>query len=142
VTKPCRPICYEFMAVLRGGAQDQFMIRRGHSTVYPLELPPWVPQSVCEQMVDKFRKHLNTQLDLMVSTHEQAASGLGLSESLSKMVGYAKGHRHTPSNLSMIESDSGLSTVTSASDHSKDLATSVPEKTYSNWVLANTTSSS
>ena len=133
VTKPCCPVCWELMAVLRGDAENQFLVRSGNPTVYPIELPPWLPQSACEQMVDRFQKHLCTQLESMVSMDRATKSD---ASSLSIVAAYKKGHCHTLS----IESDSDLSTTTSASDHSNDLATATTKSKVVGCLASGTSS--
>ena len=104
VSKPCCPACWELMAVLRGDKHDQFMVRSRHSTVYPLQLPPWLPLDVCQEMVNRFWNHLLRQLETMVSGHRDASS----------FGSFKKMHRRTTS----LESDSGLSNVSDTSNSS------------------------
>lgn len=92
------------MDVLRGEKKDQFMVRSRHSTVYPLELPGWLPLDACQEMVNRFQKHLSLQLQTMVLGQRNA----------SNIVSVKSMHRRTTST----ESDSGLSAATDASDSS------------------------
>jgi hypothetical protein len=92
------------MDVLRGEKKDQFMVRSRHSTVYPLELPGWLPLDACQEMVNRFQKHLSLQLQTMALGHRNAST----------IVGFKSMHRRTTST----ESDSGLSVATDASDSS------------------------
>ena len=53
--------------MLRAGDASQFMARRRHSTLYPLELPQALPVTVYQQMVLRFRHYLSMELNNMVS---------------------------------------------------------------------------
>jgi hypothetical protein len=53
------------MDVLRGREKDHFLVHSRHSTVYPVELPPWLPKDACQEMVFRFQKHLFAQLQIM-----------------------------------------------------------------------------
>jgi hypothetical protein len=58
VSKPCCPACWDLMDVLRGREKDHFLVHSRHSTVYPVELPLWLPKDACQEMVFRFQKHL------------------------------------------------------------------------------------
>jgi len=73
---------------------SDFIIRGDHSTLYPVELPPWLPTDTLEKMVHLFKLYLYREL---VAMKDPEAS--------------ESGHSHTPS----LESDSGYSTTTSMS---------------------------
>jgi hypothetical protein len=100
VSKPCCPACWDIMEALRtNGNSDVFKVRSCHPTVYPVELPVWLPKEV-----QKFRGYLVEQLQIMDLKNYLRGPGPFL------------GHRHTYS----IESDSGLS-IASGVTESSDL---------------------
>ena len=66
VSKFCCPACWELLAILRqlkGGGLDT---RGRHSTVYPVELPPWLPHDVLDALLWRFRELTRTELEKMV----------------------------------------------------------------------------
>jgi len=103
VSKPCCPACWDFMKVLRtNGDSDVFNIRSRHPTVYPVELPVWLPKEVCTAMVRKFQGHLVEQLQFM------------------DLRNYLRGPGPFLNSTYSIESDSGLG-ITSSVTESSDL---------------------
>lgn len=99
------------MDVFRGLDERKFMVLGGHSTVYPIELPPWLPLNICREMVHRFRKHLRSQLKIML---DNTASASDLRIVVEAAAAAAKKHHQ---NLS-IESESALITASSATDAS------------------------
>ena len=106
VSKPCCPACWDFMSVLQANdASGAFNVCSRHSTVYPVELPAWLPKDVCAAMVKKFQLHLFEQLQIMDRN----------SRNHGPIPDYRK-HHHTYS----IDSDSGPS-IASGVTHASDL---------------------
>ena len=93
------------MCVLRGDEPDLFGVRARHSTLYPVELPHWLPSEVAEEMVQRFRKYLRCQLEVMVKDHNQKPATAGQQKKI---------HRRTVT----VESDSAFSIATEASQRS------------------------
>ena len=64
VCKLCCPTCMELFHVLRNGVQIQenLWVRGHHSTVFPVELPDWLPADVLQDMVLRYRQHLSEAL--------------------------------------------------------------------------------
>jgi len=62
----CCPVCWELLDILRGGATN-FNVRGRHATLYPVELPRWLPRDVMEQMVIRFKKILLIEITAMMS---------------------------------------------------------------------------
>ena len=68
VSRLCCPVCWELLDVLKG-PDDQFNrfgVRGRHPTVYPVELPPWLPRNVLEEMVTRFERILTEKISNMV----------------------------------------------------------------------------
>jgi hypothetical protein len=96
------------MDVFRGLDEQKFMVLSGHSMVYPIKLPPWLPLDICTEMVERFQKHLCSQLTTMVANHSNASD-------LRLVVEIAASLHHQ--NLS-IESKYALSNASSTTDTS------------------------
>jgi hypothetical protein len=58
---------------------DRFGVRGRHPTVYAVELPPWLPYKVMEDMVGRFERILDTQIFTMMvdrkRRHTRKSSG-------------------------------------------------------------------
>lgn len=67
VSKLCCPICWEFLQILRGDTRD-FIVRGYHTSLYPVELPSWLPEHVLTDMVKRFERHLRRELDIFLQT--------------------------------------------------------------------------
>jgi|HubBroStandDraft_3_1064219.scaffolds.fasta_scaffold42557_4 hypothetical protein len=107
VSKLCCPTCWDFLDVLRRDEGDpgHFRARGRHTTVYPVELPQWLPPRVCLEMVNRFRSHLRNQLAYMVSRQKSPVK-LNFRQ-----------HSRTHS----VESDSSFNTTSSKGDESEVL---------------------
>ena len=95
VSKLCCPICWELLDVLRGNSED-FEVRGRHTTIYPVELPPWLPTEYMEQMVTRLRKYLTDELIIMMAQDADSEEAEA-----------SETHSRTPS----LQSDSGYSTT-------------------------------
>jgi hypothetical protein len=56
-------------------------VRGAHTTIYPVDLPPWLLRTDVMKMVEKFRAHLRDALSLLsqqdassINTHSRAPS--------------------------------------------------------------------
>jgi hypothetical protein len=61
VSKLCCPVCWELLQILRGATED-FSVRGHHATMYPVELPPWIPDYIVFQMLARFQQYLIGEL--------------------------------------------------------------------------------
>lgn len=68
VSKLCCPACWELMQVLKTNYDRRFMVRGFHTTVYPVQLPSWLPKHVVDQMVTRFEAHLRLALSLLLES--------------------------------------------------------------------------
>ena len=66
VSKLCCPVCWELIKILRGD-YDGLEVRGRHSMLYALELPKHLPQEVLNALIQRFRQHLQTEFQLMIS---------------------------------------------------------------------------
>lgn len=63
VSKFCCPVCWELLKVLNETNKNlEFVVRAHHSNLYPVCLPPWIPDRALEQMIKRFRKKLYEKL--------------------------------------------------------------------------------
>jgi len=67
VSKLCCPVCLHLLEFLRKQPSD-FVTRGDHSTVYHVELPPWLPDDILTQMLQKYETLLLKQLELMMNS--------------------------------------------------------------------------
>lgn len=59
VSKFCCPVCWELIRVLNETNKEvKFVVRARHSHLYPVHLPPWLPDSVMEKMIECFGRQL------------------------------------------------------------------------------------
>jgi hypothetical protein len=59
VSKFCCPVCWELLNVLnKTNKKVQFVVRAHHSNIYPVCLPPLLPDNVLEMMIRIFGKRL------------------------------------------------------------------------------------
>ena len=65
VSKVCCPICWVFLQLLRKEKLRAFNVRGHHSTLYPVDLPGWVPDSLRQDMITELRGRLGQQLKRM-----------------------------------------------------------------------------
>lgn len=57
------PICYDLVKLLSGEDAERFRVRRGlHDTVYPVDLPGWLPEDILQKMVSSAREDLRGAL--------------------------------------------------------------------------------
>jgi len=65
-------VCWQLFASF--GSQKS--LRGSHSTMYPVELPIWVPEGVVEEMRERFLIHLRDEISIMLKGAEQRRSAL------------------------------------------------------------------
>lgn len=61
----CCPVCWELLDVLRGTGKD-LNVRGRHPTILPVQLPPWLPRNVMEEMVARFESFLLQDITSMM----------------------------------------------------------------------------
>jgi hypothetical protein len=72
-SKLCCPVCSVTLALSSGG---EIPFRGSHSTIYPVELPEWLPYEFVEEMTKRFQKHLREEIEIMLdgATTKQPAA--------------------------------------------------------------------
>jgi len=77
VSKLCCPVCWELLAFLRRSEtpHDRFLVSGCHSTLYPVELPDWLPANVVEAMMTQFQDHLRRELKVMLNPKSKSTTG-------------------------------------------------------------------
>jgi hypothetical protein len=82
VSKPCCPVCWELLGILRG-ATDNFHVLGRHPIVFPVQLPSLLPRDIMEQMVARFKGFLHQEIIAMPPTftegHSRKHSGQSIS---------------------------------------------------------------
>lgn len=62
VSKFCCPVCWELLNALNETSDKvQFVVRAHHSNLYPVCLPPWLPDAALEKMIQRFGEKLYNQ---------------------------------------------------------------------------------
>jgi hypothetical protein len=69
VSKLCCPVCWELLALL--GDEKPLSLRGGHSTVYPVELPNWLPPEFVDKLYKLFLNHLREEIVIMLNAAER-----------------------------------------------------------------------
>lgn len=64
VSKLCCPVCWELLQVLRA-EPFEFKARGYHTSLYPVDLPSWLPESDIREMNNRFWKHLRREFDTL-----------------------------------------------------------------------------
>jgi hypothetical protein len=64
VSKSCCPVCWELLDVLNETYSNMihFTVRPPHQNLYPVCLPPWLPDDVLEKMIQRFGRKLYDKL--------------------------------------------------------------------------------
>ena len=58
-------MCWELLKLICGGTPPT-LLRGCHSTIYPVELPQWIPNQIVEDMTGLIRVLLRRELEYMV----------------------------------------------------------------------------
>lgn len=68
VSKLCCFVCWDVLTILRmlGGNSQDFVVRGRHTTLFAIDLPHWLPESVVVQMVGLYRNRLLKELVTMM----------------------------------------------------------------------------
>jgi hypothetical protein len=51
---------------LSSGRETPISFRGSHSTIYPVELPEWLPYEIVEVLKERFQKHLREAVEIML----------------------------------------------------------------------------
>jgi hypothetical protein len=51
---------------------SEILLRGSHSTIYPVELPNWVPPDIVQKMDTQFRNHLREEMRIMLKGAEES----------------------------------------------------------------------
>jgi hypothetical protein len=102
VSKLCCPVCWELLKLLRG-KESTFDVRGYHNHLYMTDLPSWLPDSIVQQMVDRFWGYLRQGLGSVIDYDARIKSTTPVEP----------GHHR---NISTETSASGLSLDTAASN--------------------------
>jgi hypothetical protein len=66
VSKPCCPVCWALIDIINEAGNPkniQFEVRAHHSTLYVVDLPPWLPASIQDKLISAFARKLGRELD-------------------------------------------------------------------------------
>lgn len=100
VSKLCCLVCWLLMIILRGDSEN-YKVRGYHTTVYPVELPNWLPEDILEKIVVEIEILLCNEITLMMREEAMIAQNSKASVEPS-----SRSHGRNPS----IESTSLMST--------------------------------
>jgi len=65
VSKSCCPVCWALIIIINAipnPKKIKFHVRARHSTLYLVDLPPFLPVSVQDQLISVFKKRLQSEL--------------------------------------------------------------------------------
>jgi hypothetical protein len=100
-------VCWELLKILRSDTND-LAVRGYHTTITPVDLPPWLPVDVVRTLLRIFRNRLREELDTMMTTYAEDKARDTV------MPPVVQQHRRNPS----LQSDSGFSNASQTSDTS------------------------
>ena len=117
VSKLCCPVCWELLTLLRitgtiDSESPKFAIRGSHPHIYPLVLPPYISDEICQEMNMRFLGYLGTELIQLIS----GARGPSGAEETSKFSKFR--HRRQASDCSTFSQES-CTTLCSVSSNSE-----------------------
>jgi hypothetical protein len=72
VSKLCCPVCWALLMLM--GDERPILLRGSHSSVYPVELPDWLPPGIVDRMHKLFQTHLREEINIMMKGPEQPAT--------------------------------------------------------------------
>lgn len=72
VSKLCCPVCWELLSMLN--EENPLKLRGHHSTIYPVELPQWLPSQIVDKMNALFQNHLRQEIEIMLQGAEEGAT--------------------------------------------------------------------
>jgi len=70
VSQVCCPVCWELFALLGNVSGTSSSLHGSHSTMYPVELPIWLPQGIVDEMRKRFLNHLREEIKIMLKGAE------------------------------------------------------------------------
>lgn len=107
VSKLCCPVCWTILGILN---EDEPLLSFPgcHSTIYPVELPTWLPSHIEDEITKRFRELLRRELEIMVRGDEERKRG----EEERK-------RRHTRGHASH-ESESNISVASTSRDDGRE----------------------
>jgi hypothetical protein len=70
VSKLCCPVCWELLKILNDDG-PQLSFPGCHPTIYPVELPEWLPPPIVDKMTGLFKGYLRRELNFMVQGVEE-----------------------------------------------------------------------
>jgi hypothetical protein len=65
VSKPCCPVCWELIKILRNKKFTDFHLDGHHKTLSQVELPEWLPVQIVEKLTARFEDILLTQIETL-----------------------------------------------------------------------------
>ncbi|KIM77717.1 hypothetical protein PILCRDRAFT_11806 [Piloderma croceum F 1598] len=71
VSKPCCPVCWELLKLLRNDASTNFYVDGHHKTLSQVELLEWLPLEIVVKLTARLEKILLDQIKMMVKSHKR-----------------------------------------------------------------------
>jgi hypothetical protein len=66
MSKPCCPVCWELIKILRNKKSTNFHLNGYHKTLSQVELPEWLPLQIVEKLTARFEDILLTQIETLM----------------------------------------------------------------------------
>ena len=73
VSKPCCPVCWELIKILRNKKSTNFHLNGHHKTLSQVELPEWLPVQIVEKLTAQFEDILLTQIETLTPCRKRHA---------------------------------------------------------------------
>jgi hypothetical protein len=73
VSKPCCPVCWELIKLLRNDKSTDFHLDGHHKTLSQVELPEWLPVQIVEELTARFENILLTQIETLTPRRKRHA---------------------------------------------------------------------
>lgn len=73
VSKPCCPVCWELIKILRNKKSTNFYLDGHHKTLAQVELPAWLPLQIVEKLTTRFEEILLTQIETLTPRRKRHA---------------------------------------------------------------------
>jgi hypothetical protein len=73
VSKPCCPVCWELIKLLRNNKSTNFHLDGHHKTLSQVELPAWLPVQIVEKLTARFEDILLTQIEILTPRRKRHA---------------------------------------------------------------------
>lgn len=127
ISKSCCPVCWELISIIStvpNPKQIKFHVHAHHSTLYLVNLPPFLPISVQDQLTSVFKKRLQSKVSGAIAVINKVDMGHAF---------FRRTHKSKEENCSIESIASALSVSTVGS--SVDCEAAVTEQSIYEYIL-------